>query len=56
MYQRDQGWDTHQTIIGRQGTMGGEQKGADQQVTEADHGDKNYEPDHGGGNKQQHAW
>ena len=50
-HQRDQGLDTHQTMIGRQGTMGGQQKGADQQVTEINYGDKNWVSECGEGNK-----
>ena len=41
MHQRDQGRDMRRTIIGRQGTGGGQQKGADQQVTKVNYGDKN---------------
>ena len=56
MHKRDQGRDTHQTIVGRQGTVGGQQKGAYQQANEVNDGDKNRVSECGGGNKQQHAW
>ena len=56
MHRRDQGSDMRQTIIGRLGTGGGQQKGADQQATEVNYGHKNWVLECGGGNKQQHAW
>ena len=44
-HQRDHRSDTHQTIIGRQGMMDGQQKGADQQGTEVNYGDKHRVPE-----------